>query len=147
MQRGSCMISESMLQKAIWFLPVWWKGGGKHMSLDPWVILQEVRLSEGAMIARPFDGATQRENCLPSYSKHMRNHKPELPRQAIPKVLLKKPSEMTNGGCHFKPLSFRVRGYMAIANQNNLQIQLLEIKCSSKQNILSPSKPSERMKS
>lgn len=128
MNRDSCMTSETMLEKAMQFLPV--GGEREHTSLDPWVILQEVRLSEGAVMARPLDGATQRESCPPSDSYHMRNLKPELPSQAIPKVLLKKPWEIANDSCHFKPLSFRVRSYMAIANQNTLPIRLLEVTCS-----------------
>lgn len=67
----------------------------------------------------------------------MRDLKPELPSQALLKVLCKKPGEITNDGCHFKPLSFRVIGYMAIVNQNNLQIWRLKVKCSGKQNVFS----------
>lgn len=67
----------------------------------------------------------------------MKNLKPELSSQAIPKILLKKLWEITNDSCHFKPLSFRMIDYMIIANQNNLQIRSLEVKCSGKQNVFS----------
>ena len=63
----------------------------------------------------------------------MRDLKPERPSQALLKVLCKKPSEVTNDGHRFKPLCFRVIGYTATANQNNLQ--RLKVKCFGKQNV------------
>lgn len=115
--RCSCVISESKLEKAMQFLL-------RHLPLDPHIAPQEVRLPRGRHAGdTTWWDHTKKERFLPSDGNHVRDLEPELPSQAIFKVLPKKPWEITNYGCHFQPLSFGMIGYMAIANQNNLQIQ------------------------
>lgn len=112
------MISESRLGKTMQFLPVLRRtltfGSLRHLARS-WAT-QRV----------PCWDLLRRESCLHSHGNHRRNLKPELPSQALLKVLCKKPWQVTNNSCHFKPFSFRAVGYMATANENNLQIQRLK---------------------
>lgn len=131
MNRRSCLISESRLEKIMQFLPLL-RG---TLALGPLSCPIRNQAAQRVPCWRNhvLDGNTWRESCLPSDSNHMRDLKSERPSQALLKVLCKKPSEVTNDGHHFKPLCFRVIGYTATANQNNLQ--RLKVKCFGKQNV------------
>lgn len=113
MNRCSCMISESRVEKTIQFLPVW----GETLDFESLSCPARSQATQRAPCWRNLLMRSHEEKKLPTLWCDQRNLKLELPRQS----LLKSPTQEAmrdNNGFHFKPLSFRVLGYMAIANQS-----------------------------